>query len=103
EDGIRDPLVTGVQTCALPIYPHVLPWLSAVKSVRFPGRHARALRTGRASRAPGPWDDRPAVFDLAGPVQYVKGVGPQRAEALAKIGRASCREREEVSGGDVAM
>src|SRR5260363_475919 len=22
EDGIRDDLVTGVQTCALPIYPH---------------------------------------------------------------------------------
>ncbi|CAN0590959.1 unnamed protein product, partial [Ectocarpus sp. 12 AP-2014] len=22
EDGIRDRLVTGVQTCALPIYPH---------------------------------------------------------------------------------
>src|SRR5207247_3290949 len=22
EDGIRDPLVTGVQTCALPIYQH---------------------------------------------------------------------------------
>jgi ATP-dependent DNA helicase RecG len=26
------------------------------------------------------------VFDLAGPVQFVKGVGPQRAEALAKAG-----------------
>src|SRR5205823_8246636 len=24
EDGIRDKLVTGVQTCALPIYPHRL-------------------------------------------------------------------------------
>src|SRR5213593_2201926 len=26
------------------------------------------------------------MFDLAGPVQFVKGVGPQRAEALAKAG-----------------
>jgi len=26
------------------------------------------------------------MFDLRGPVQYVKGVGPQRAEALAKAG-----------------
>src|SRR6266536_4712158 len=35
EDGIRDPLVTGVQTCALPI------WLSAGRSTSsgsFPGR-----------------------------------------------------------------
>src|SRR6266536_5730697 len=32
EDGIRDPLVTGVQTCALPILPtpktYAAPWLS---------------------------------------------------------------------------
>src|SRR5207244_9187128 len=26
EDGIRDDLVTGVQTCALPIYPPLNPW-----------------------------------------------------------------------------
>src|SRR5207247_5187622 len=32
EDGIRDPLVTGVQTCALPIYPvrDVLPRIARI-------------------------------------------------------------------------
>src|SRR2546425_3753063 len=40
EDGIRDKLVTGVQTCALPIYGIVV-----VPSVRWP-RHARAHRSG---------------------------------------------------------
>src|SRR2546423_3707632 len=28
EDGIRDKLVTGVQTCALPISPYMGPWLA---------------------------------------------------------------------------
>jgi ATP-dependent DNA helicase RecG len=32
------------------------------------------------------WDDPLAAMDLQAPVQYVKGVGPQRAEALAKLG-----------------
>src|SRR5207247_3232527 len=39
EDGIRDPLVTGVQTCALPICTTVLPaaWaLEAAASFRMP-------------------------------------------------------------------
>src|SRR3989449_11006595 len=29
EDGIRDVAVTGVQTCALPIYPHIAPLLDS--------------------------------------------------------------------------
>jgi ATP-dependent DNA helicase RecG len=36
-------------------------------------------------RVPPPWDDRPRV-DLQAPVQYVKGVGPQRAAALVRLG-----------------
>jgi ATP-dependent DNA helicase RecG len=32
------------------------------------------------------WDHPLAAMDLQAPVQYVKGVGPQRAEALAKLG-----------------
>src|SRR5438105_7436840 len=33
EDGIRDPLVTGVQTCALPIYPGLsspITWMASI-------------------------------------------------------------------------
>src|SRR5262249_57366227 len=60
EDGIRDWSVTGVQTCALPI---------------FCGAAARTRRP-----APG------------------SGAGAGRARP-AEIGRASCRERVEMSGG----
>src|SRR5207247_8038302 len=31
EDGIRDPLVTGVQTCALPISASLIPFLSMAR------------------------------------------------------------------------
>src|SRR5438105_10522938 len=46
EDGIRDPLVTGVQTCALPIWPvthHLnVPGVRVIK-YRFYDELARAL------------------------------------------------------------
>src|SRR6266576_4686451 len=63
EDGIRDLYVTGVQTCALPIYPPR--WL--------PG-------TGEPPR----------------------GVSAAWL-SMAKIGRASCRERVEISVGAVSL
>src|SRR5207247_4597651 len=54
EDGIRDPLVTGVQTCALPIYVRRLrralsdharnPPPAAPRARRRGDRHRRALR-----------------------------------------------------------
>src|SRR5207247_4789888 len=38
EDGIRDPLVTGVQTCALPIYPRVVAHVNRTERL---GHHHR--------------------------------------------------------------
>src|SRR5256885_9127022 len=38
EDGIRDYKVTGVQTCALPIYPPSRPDHDVVPELRIPGR-----------------------------------------------------------------
>src|SRR5690348_18327235 len=74
EDGIRDGRVTGVQTCALPI---------------FRGRGAR-----RAGRAGAPGRDRHGLAGRdRGPRLLVHGgpaLGPE-------IGRASCRERVEIS------
>src|SRR5437763_867579 len=64
EDGIRDTSVTGVQTCALPIY--------------LPARCRRA----------------PSRRDLDQPEPRLP-----RAR-LRQIGRASCRERVEVSWGE---
>src|SRR5438552_5777319 len=67
EDGIRDDLVTGVQTCALPI-----------SAARF----AAVRRIGAGVLAPfgrlgeGGVDQRPAPVDLVGAVEF----GQQRSE-----------------------
>src|SRR5258708_28772424 len=51
EDGIRDDLVTGVQTCALPIYPRLRRGRAAARAVlRRHGVHPR--RVHAAERAP---------------------------------------------------
>src|SRR2546427_10556393 len=52
EDGIRDLTVTGVQTCALPIW-------------------------GKG---------KGVTLQLTTSVKYLKGVGPKRADALARLG-----------------
>src|SRR5438552_14604413 len=75
EDGIRDDLVTGAQTCALPISP--LEERTILHGEFDPGSgRTLAARLTHASRA------------------------RTRASALGKeIGRASCRERVEGGGG----
>src|SRR5205823_9196572 len=48
EDGIRDKLVTGVQTCALPILFRALKFLKKpVVMVRFPGESHELSRSGQ--------------------------------------------------------
>src|SRR5690348_16974457 len=83
EDGIRDGRVTGVQTCALPIF-----------------KASKCL----LKRVPLPEHDRPAQPDL----EHAQGERPEHRRLLigpsapdlvvipadgGKIGRASCRER----------
>src|SRR5687767_16034390 len=54
EDGIRDKLVTGVQTCALPILtaaPRVFGRRPSASSTD----RARRWRSSRPSRPPAPW------------------------------------------------
>src|SRR5258708_28226031 len=45
EDGIRDDLVTGVQTCALPIYPHAL-----APDRGWDGRRSRSIQLAAGER-----------------------------------------------------
>src|SRR5688500_19662661 len=80
EDGIRDYKVTGVQTCALPIFtrivigylgPLVLSWMIW-----------RTLLIPHTMAATG-------LF-------YIALLGVFVGEILSKIGRASCRERGRV-------
>src|SRR5687767_15182189 len=81
EDGIRDKLVTGVQTCALPICRE---------------RHDRVDGRGH----PDPVQPPAGASDTirAGPLRPAEPLGA-RAQALhqlaaaEQIGRASCRER----------
>src|SRR5438552_9171034 len=80
EDGIRDDLVTGVQTCALPIWagwPNVTATLRTAKTLGQPARRKLAFLVGTESRR------LPIrLGELAS-----AGIHPE------EIGRASCRER----------
>src|SRR5207244_6468674 len=92
EDGIRDDLVTGVQTCALPICPRASVALKTVGLsallVRDPPQAAsRPISSTRAATASGG-----LVFILA-----LRGEGADRCHD--QIGRASCRERGWMTGG----
>src|SRR5687767_15769771 len=80
EDGIRDKLVTGVQTCALPIWPlfsvfALRPSLDRARGSNghFGRQHARHIHLELAVLEP-PGGEKPLVGRF-------------------QIGRASCRER----------
>src|SRR5258708_26463330 len=83
EDGIRDDLVTGVQTCALPILPSV-PSCSSTHRRRSSGRSSRAARLW-----PTPEPSRRAA-------ERRHSVAQSSSE---EIGRASCREKRVDLGG----
>src|SRR5436190_11696038 len=97
EDGIRDHCVTGVQTCALPI------WRRSPTSARSCAFH---LLEGLQDRALV--GDRrlllPRVFDLdlrADPAALEDRPADRRTHrpGPAEIGRASCRERGRICEG----
>src|SRR2546421_6775445 len=84
EDGIRYLIVTGVQTCALPISP-----------ARSSG--ARSGAAGNPVGAGFPAAPERAPEDRAGGDDH-GGVRPLgAARGRDEIGRASCRERVEIS------
>src|SRR5258707_14866961 len=83
EDGIRDIGVTGVQTCALPIYMRgALP-----ERLRSAFAHSRDRDGGDRRRR---WLDRAYRC-----LEACHGRAGKRE--LGEIGRASCRERVEIS------
>src|SRR5262249_58690989 len=90
EDGIRDWSVTGVQTCALPIY-YKVPTMGDVPVID-------AFFVDTAD----PVANHIGVKGLAEPPGI--GIAPAIANAVAdEIGRASCRERGEGWGGAGAL
>src|SRR5437879_12353685 len=91
EDGIRDTSVTGVQTCALPIFGarFALLFLCLLAAQRLARGRFHGLRPG----VPVPGFGQVRVPTI------------QRAEKLREleIGRASCRERVSQWGGGVCV
>src|SRR5207247_5840435 len=89
EDGRRDPLVTGVQTCALPIY-------------RLAAQQQPRDRV--AERVPDDGGDPPVDGDRRlVAVEREQPVERTGEEARREIGGASCRERVETYGGGGAL
>src|SRR5205823_10669855 len=92
EDGIRDKLVTGVQTCALPIlfggYLRHLWGQRLSTSIRWvPKTLRRAAAAALLSLAPETWD---ALYRPLAPL--LPHSLKQRSPGYNEIGRASCRE-----------
>src|SRR5687768_18491588 len=82
EDGIRDVAVTGVQTCALPIFDE------CTRQSVLDGDAAEAHAVVRADAALGGEPHHaPLILNHA----------PHRRSCKAEIGRASCRERVYIS------
>src|SRR5256885_13739839 len=88
EDGIRDYKVTGVQTCALPIY-------AVKRRLARPARGSAGKRSVRSCDCGvgGQLLQRDAPGYCVMRFQLI-GVNHK-----TEIGRASCRERVEISGG----
>src|SRR5438876_9994657 len=100
EDGIRDGRVTGVQTCALPIYPAA--------------RHARADAAALRAGAPAPRADRaeqevPRLRRRADARSEERRVGKEgrsrgareqeKKKRVRRRGRCDVREQRVVVGG----
>src|SRR5207253_4328059 len=96
-DGIRDGHVTGVQTCALPIYTAAFgtAFLAAQGLVRGDEPPAAAARKVPAPRKSYAMKKSINLWAFPYPQKMSLAECFQLAKD-AEIGRASCREREEV-------
>src|SRR5207244_5365583 len=94
EDGIRDDLVTGVQTCALPISHLGQP--GRRRPQRAKDRHMTAPHYPLASLVGTPEEQRAAA--LAAEAELTQLGLPTMSAEDAEIGRASCREQVKNSG-----
>src|SRR5207247_6224127 len=95
EDGIRDPLVTGVQTCALPIF---LFAKEQIKISRVLTAHLEAIGAARVGRS-GVKFDRLQKTTSGQPIFAVDEETAREIRATFKIGRAACREGGELARG----
>src|SRR5207249_7526556 len=94
EDGIRDRNVTGVQTCALPIFLRE----ARRRRLHFDTGHCEDASARAVQRAPALAEVIGAVdADRRGREHHRRAIGGRGRRQ--QIGRASCRERGERAGG----
>src|SRR5207249_9334725 len=93
EDGIRDRNVTGVQTCALPIYTGYRP-----EACSLARRLIEIFESSSADAIVSPSGSCTAMLHHYEPLFEDAG-WRARAHAVAEIGRASCREGVGRGGG----
>src|SRR5205823_7461619 len=95
EDGIRDKLVTGVQTCALPILS------GTVRRARLGDERSRCVFPSGRQAAIGVQEQEPVAGGGGGPGMELLAAPQGRGDddGTGEIGRASWRERAEVSVG----
>src|SRR5205823_8847765 len=99
EDGIRDKLVTGVQTCALPISrfnESDALWHKVTERDSSLIWHARFLFESAAHELDAPTRGLARAWGSCRLHRLVRGEWP------GEIGRASCRERVAIAGCGVA-
>src|SRR5207249_9120036 len=96
EDGIRDRNVTGVQTCALPIY-----LLGAFGDARETGKPIGGDVRARKRTAPIVEARERASIDDRRRLDRI--LNEKNRPSEDEIGRASCRERGEMSVEGVAL
>src|SRR5207248_4707989 len=95
EDGIRDRTVTGVQTCALPIYISNFNDVLEVNTEDMYALVEPSVSMDRLVKATLEYGLLPPV------VMEFPGITAGGAVNGAKIGRASCREREWRAAGEI--
>src|SRR5688500_19144850 len=94
EDGIRDYKVTGVQTCALPILSPVWTLVMVIVADSMFVSSTSVMLTVEAMATAEPFSAK-----VGAPVTV--RAGASLTLLTVKIGRASCRERVERTGGSV--
>src|SRR5699024_11618871 len=91
EDGIRDRNVTGVQTCALPILENELDLLRSEKPPSVAHRIQELTSDGDVSDNSEYEETKEELVIIEARIREIEN----------KIGRASCREREEIEVGAI--
>src|SRR5699024_11242335 len=97
EDGIRDRNVTGVQTCALPIFERTIIMVKIVRSIQITINFG--ILTGiSVAKIQGMSAEKNRIADTD--TTAVTNFVINGASTTSKIGRASCRESVKIPERD---